>query len=90
MQAADWNDPNARVLGCLIGEPGTQHGPLLLLVNAEVEDATFTLPAGTWKVALDTSDPRGIGSQRSAGNVAMKLPASSLLLLALAKANIGL
>jgi glycogen operon protein len=90
LQADAWNTPDDRVLGCLIGEPGRASAPLLLLVNAQAEDSSFMLPAGVWQVVLDSTHPRGLGSWYGQGEVALPLPAGSLLLLAAAGADIRL
>lgn len=90
LQDAGWRDPEARVLGCLIGEPGRAAAPLLLLVNAEADDTTFMLPAGVWEAILDSSDPTGRGSWHGQGEVEIALPAGTLLLLAAAGADLRL
>ncbi|MEP6876385.1 MAG: glycogen debranching protein GlgX [Burkholderiales bacterium] len=90
LQADAWSDPNERVLGCLIGEPGRAAAPLLLLVNAEAEDSNFMLPAGVWDVVLDSTHPRGLGAWHGQGEIELPLPAGSLLLLAAAGAGIKL
>ena len=90
MRAGDWHDPTTRVLGCLIGEPGRAAAPLLLLVNADAQDTTFMLPAGVWQVILDTTHPTGKGSWHGQGEIALPLPAASLLLLAAAGAGLRL
>jgi len=90
LQAADWSTSDDRVLGCLIGEPGRAAAPLLLLVNAQADDASFMLPAGVWQAVLDTTHPRGVGSWHGQGEVALPLPAGSLMLLAAAGADIRL
>ncbi len=90
LQADAWRDPNERVLGCLIGEPGRAAAPLLLLVNAQAEDSSFMLPAGVWDVVLDSTHPRGLGSWHGQGEIELPLPSGSLLLLAAAGANIKL
>jgi glycogen operon protein len=90
LQADDWSDPNERVLGCLIGDPGRAAAPLLLLVNANADDSSFMLPAGVWEIVLDSTHPRGAGSWHGQGEVELPLPAGSLMLLAAAGANIKL
>jgi glycogen operon protein len=90
LQADAWSDPSERVLGCLIGEPGRAAAPLLLLVNAMAEDRSFMLPAGVWQVLLDSTHPRGLGSWYGQGEVALPLPAGSLLMLGAAGANVRL
>lgn len=85
-----WSDPSARVLGCLIGEPGRAAAPLLLLINADAGDTHFMLPAGVWQVLLDTTHPTGLGTWHGQGEVALPVPANCLLLLAAAGANIRL
>jgi glycogen debranching enzyme GlgX len=88
LDEADWRDAASRLFGCLIGEPGRAAAPLLLLVNAEEEDGSFMLPAGVWDVLLDTTHPRGLGSWQGQGEVALPVPAGSLLLLAAAGADV--
>ncbi|HEY4069000.1 MAG TPA: glycogen debranching protein GlgX [Burkholderiaceae bacterium] len=88
MADAAWGDGGDRVLGCLIGEPGRAKPPLLLLVNAQADDAVFRLPAGVWEVVLDSSDPRGAGSWHGQGGVELPLPAGSVIVLAAAGAKI--
>ena len=90
MTPADWSDGDDRVLGCLIGEPGRAQAPLLLLVNAGADDASFMLPAGVWQVVLDSGHARGIGSWHGQGEIALPLPAGALMLLAAAGAAIDL
>jgi glycogen operon protein len=90
LQAAAWALSDDRVLGCLIGEPGRAEAPLLLLVNATADDTGFMLPAGVWEVLLDTTHARGVGSWYGQGEVALPLPAGSLMLLAAAGANVKL
>ncbi len=88
--AAAWGDPNERVLGCLIGEPGLAEAPILILVNGIGRDETFMLPAGVWEVLLDTAHPRGIGAWHGQGGSEMPLPAQSLRVLAAAGAGVVL
>ena len=90
LQGDAWPDTTSRVLGCLIGEPGRAAAPLLLLVNADAVDTTFMLPAGVWEVVLDTTEPRGQGTWQGQGETALRLSASSLLVLAAAGSNIRL
>ena len=90
LQGDAWTDPNTRVLGCLIGEPGLAAAPLLLLVNAQATDMRFKLPAGVWQVMLDTTHPRGLGNWHGQGETDLAVPAGSLLLLAAAGSDIRL
>ena len=90
LQGDAWRDPQVRVLGCLIGEPGRAAAPLLLLVNASAADSAFLLPAGVWEVLLDSTHPTGLGSWHGQGEVPLPLPCASLLILAAAGAGIRL
>jgi glycogen operon protein len=90
LQGDAWRDPNTRVLGCLIGEPGTASAPLLLLINGDAADTTFVLPAGVWEVLLDSTHPIGLGTWHGQGETALPLPAGSLMLLAAAGADVRL
>ena len=81
LQDDDWHDQTSQVMGCLIGEPGLSSAPLLMLINAEHADHTFTLPAGHWQALLDTTQPRGETQWSSQGKHAYPLAAHSLVLL---------
>ena len=59
MAADDWNDRMSRVLGALVGAPGRGAVPLLLLFNARDLDIDFQLPAGHWRLELDSAEPDG-------------------------------
>jgi isoamylase len=66
MSDHDWNQTFARALGVLISGRGlterdefarlVEDDDLLLLLNAHDEDIVFTLPAGEWRLLLDTSE----------------------------------
>ncbi|WP_029523883.1 glycogen debranching protein GlgX [Polaromonas glacialis] len=77
----DWGNPDQRLLGCLIGQPGRAKAPLLLLVNPEVEAHDVLLPAGVWQAVLDTSHPRGLTRWQGQGEAPFALAAHSLVLL---------
>jgi glycogen debranching enzyme GlgX len=86
LEGEAWRDPQARVLGCLIGRPARAHAPLLLLVNADPWDRLFRLPAGVWQVVLDSTEPDGSSHWHGQGEVDLPLPAHAVLLLAAAGA----
>ena len=77
----DWGNPDQRLLGCLIGQPGRAKAPLLLLVNPEVEAHDVLLPAGVWQAVLDTRHPRGLTRWQGQGEAPFALAAHSLVLL---------
>jgi glycogen operon protein len=52
LDAADWHDAGARVLGALSGDPADGGPPWLLLVNATAADVDFRLPDGRWCLML--------------------------------------
>lgn len=62
LQHESWHQPLLRTLGCLIDVPGRSEQPLLLLFNASASEAVFNLPAGQWKILLDTEQARGLRS----------------------------
>jgi glycogen operon protein len=62
LTAADWQDGQQRALGVLIGASGRSTRPLLLLLNAQADDVDFRLPAGAWRVLLDSVDPARAGT----------------------------
>ena len=78
LEPHDWQDPAARVLGALIGAPGRAGHALLLLVNAEDNDVAFALPAGRWRVLLDSANEAAIAEPAVAP---YPLGARSLVLL---------
>ncbi len=82
LQVDAWSDPQDRVLGCLIGEPGLSPSPLLLLINAGQEAARFELPVGGWRVLLDTHTPKSGDAAETAMADSAPLERESLLLLA--------
>jgi glycogen operon protein len=84
-----WHFAGARALGCLIGQPGRAHAPLLLLVNAGASDLPFQLPAGVWQAVLDSADPRGRIHWHGQGEVPLMVSARSVLLLAAAGAGVA-
>jgi glycogen operon protein len=59
LQHEGWQHPMERALTCMIGKPGGDSKPLLLLFNASATDASFMLPRGHWQALLDTSELRG-------------------------------
>ncbi len=81
LQGDDWQDATSQVMGCLIGEPGLSITPVLILINAEHVDHSFTLPKGNWQTLLDTTQPCGKISWSSQGEHAYPLAAHSLALL---------
>ena len=58
LDAAQWNDPSDRVLGACVRRAGRGARPLLLLFNAGAVDVPFALPAGEWRLLLDSSADR--------------------------------
>jgi glycogen operon protein len=83
MQVHDWHDSSQHAFACRIdaspnngtGEGGCRH--LLVAFNPEATDTAFTLPAGVWTVALDSS------AQMSAplANRPLTVPAHTLVVL---------
>jgi glycogen operon protein len=55
MRAHNWADLSDGLLGCLIGQPGRASTPLLLLFNPHDSEHAFVLPAGFWRILLDTA-----------------------------------
>ncbi len=81
LQGDDWQDPTSQVMGCLIGEPSLSSTAVLILINAEHIDHSFTLPTGNWQAQLDTTQPSGKTSWSSRGEHTYPLAAHSLALL---------
>ena len=81
LQGDGWQDQSSQVMGCLIGEPGLSETPVLILINAEHADHTFTLPIGNWQALLDTTHPRGLAEQHNQDKRSYLLAAHSLVLL---------
>ncbi len=84
LQGDAWRDPASHVMGCLIGKPGSDKAPLLLLINPEHADTHFMLPAGVWQALLHTDHPRGVARWHGQGEVPYTVRAHSLVLLAAA------
>ena len=82
LHSHEWRDNGVRTLGCLINHPGRASVPLLLLVNAEPTDCHFSLPAGEWRVWLDTAAARGERDWHGPGETPFPLGAHSMVLLA--------
>ncbi len=79
---SEWQRPDGRVFGCLIGRPGAAHTPLILLVNGDADDVPFVLPGGVWRALLDSAHPRGHADWCGTGPGPYLLPARSVALLA--------
>jgi glycogen debranching enzyme GlgX len=90
LQGGAWRDGNARMFGCLIGQPGRAGAPLLLLINGHDNDGDFMLPDGVWQAQLDTAHPRGYRRWYGQGEVPFTVAAHSMVLLSAAGANIKL
>jgi glycogen operon protein len=88
LQGDAWAAPHNRLLGCLIGRPGHAAAPLLLLVNAEAHPQDFLLPAGVWQAVLDSSHALGHANWHGQGEAPYTVPANSLVLLAVAGADL--
>jgi glycogen debranching enzyme GlgX len=81
LQGTAWRDPNSRVFGCLIGQPGRAKAPLLLLLNGDSIDCPFMLPAGVWEALVDTDHPRGYANFHGQGEVLYPLRSHSVVIL---------
>ena len=53
-----------------------------MLFNARESDAGFVLPAGEWRVELDSAEPHGIRYWQGSGGSTFVLRSRSLVLLA--------
>ena len=62
MTSEDWREPHRKCLGLLLAGDGPT---LVLLVNAAERDQPFVLPATTWRILIDTADPKRSGSAAS-------------------------
>ena len=62
MTSEDWREPHRKCLGLLLAGDGPT---LALLVNAAERDQPFVLPATTWRILIDTVDPKRSGSAAS-------------------------
>lgn len=54
MGTADWQQPAGAAFGALVSAPGRASRPLMLLFNAGEAAVPFALPAGRWRVRLDS------------------------------------
>ena len=78
----DWDRRGSRVIGAYVGAPGHGDAALLMLFNAEDADTGFELPAGRWRLELDSAEPHGHRAWHGEGGVPITLRARSVLLLA--------
>ena len=78
---ADWRDAGRRVLGARIGAAGPGNTPLLLLCNAESEERVLTLPAGRWKLLLDSGAALCLSDTARVVEGGCALPAHGVVLL---------
>ena len=81
MQPSDWNDTQDNSLACLIHQTGGNTNPLLLLVNPQDTGIEFALPAGAWRVLLDTASPTGTVSQANYPSLTHWVQGHSVVLL---------
>ena len=81
----DWNDPDARALGCLIRD---SEGPdtLYLMFNAEDEPVTFQIPSAPercrWRLAVDTATDVPLHGAEVAGSRTLESRSSVVLVAA--------
>jgi glycogen operon protein len=54
----DWHDHASRAVGVSIARPGHGARPMLLLLNPGEHPLEFQLPAGRWRILLDSSAAR--------------------------------
>ena len=77
MDVARWHDHGNRCLAVKIAPPDAD--AVLLLVNPDRFERRCVLPAGRWRLALDTSSPQS--AERDLDVAEVEVPAQSLLLL---------
>jgi len=75
----DWSSPTARAIGAFIAAPGKAGAPLLLLANPHADDVAFVLPAGEWRLLIDTARRESVSGLQAAASY--PLAARSLVLL---------
>jgi isoamylase len=77
MTAADWRSPPAAAIAFLLAA-GEEGDAFLVLKNGEPKPLPFSLPAGAWRVILDTSEGASPGVVAS---TSMDVGASSMVVL---------
>ena len=77
MTVARWHEPGRHCLIVTLAPEGA--AAVLLVFNAELRPQACLLPPGSWRVLLDSSDPRA--SERDLDADAIEAPAQSVLLL---------
>jgi glycogen operon protein len=80
MQMNDWHDHGASAFACLLSAGVAEQHRLLVIFNPESDSRVFALPAGRWRVLIDSGCPQGTLSGRDA---AVQLEASTRTLLVL-------
>ena len=74
---SEWHDKGRVCMGILV-RGDTHETPCLILINASAQTVTFTLPAGRWRMLLDSANPSARLREPS-GNLTM--PSHALWLL---------
>ncbi|HEY1394303.1 MAG TPA: glycogen debranching protein GlgX [Methylibium sp.] len=77
MQAHDWHDAGSAAFACQISAGGANPRRVLVVFNPEPTTIAFTLPAGPWSLALDSSDELRPGSV----GASLHIPARALCVL---------
>jgi glycogen operon protein len=81
LQGDDWSATASRAVAARIDAPGKAQQPLLLLVNPQADAVSFALPAGAWRVLVDSaSDAPWSGSRAyplAARGIALLAPSES-------------
>ena len=75
MVQRQWEESGRYAFGLQLGAASDDERNLLLLLNAEATDWTMPLPAGRWRLVLDTDRADGIplnGATEFSGSLAMK------------------
>lgn len=75
LTVAEWEARSRCCIGIRLGAAGDE--PCLLLFNARAHAVDFTLPRGTWRVLLDSTDP---GIEPYPAEVRLTMPAHGVLM----------
>ena len=81
MSVDDWHDRQRHCIGVRVAAPA--HPDALLIFNAETDAVGFDLPAGRWRVVLDSSGDVPLGAEPIAAHARYEVPAQSVLALLL-------
>ena len=72
MTPAQWEEPGRHAFGFVLAVQSPEEPKLLVLINANADDANFQLPQAEWRLVLDTAQVEGNQAENPAAEVVLK------------------